>query len=69
MKRKFNESTYKKYGMYITPTNNGYKVHQTNEGKVEFYYERLYKTKSQAQLWVDELISKFEEFKNKSYTK
>lgn len=62
--RKFDDSTYKKYGLYITQVNNGYKVIQ---GK--HLYLTLYDSKQSAQRWIDNTINLLEQIDRKKFTK
>lgn len=62
--RKFDDSTYKKYGLYITQVNNGYKVIQ---GK--YLYLTLYDSKQKAMNWIDNTIKLLENIERKRFTK
>ncbi len=54
--RKFDENTYKQYGLNIIQVNNGYKVYQKEDGHINL---TLYNTKQKAQNFIDNMISFF----------
>ncbi|RKJ60153.1 hypothetical protein D7X33_28245 [Butyricicoccus sp. 1XD8-22] len=54
--RKFDENTYKQYGLNIIQVNNGYKVYQKEDGYINL---TLYNTKQKAQNFIDNMISFF----------